>query len=103
MQIYSPHLNAKHTASATCREGVERIVQRKAAVENARALDVSITAYGEELERVEVFKYLGRLMSMDNNDMPAVRANLTKARKCWKMLGRLVRGENLPPRICGMF
>jgi len=28
-----------------------------------------------------IFKYLGRLLAMDNdNDMPAVRANLKKAR-----------------------
>ncbi|EJK72322.1 hypothetical protein THAOC_06156, partial [Thalassiosira oceanica] len=38
------------------------------------------TAYGETLERVEVFKYLGRLMAMDDNDMHAVRHNLKKAR-----------------------
>jgi len=83
MQIHRRYLNAKHTASEACREGVERIVQRKAAVENARALDVSFTAYDEELERVEVFKYLGRLMSMDDND----RANLRRhasAGRCWE-------------------
>ncbi|EJK70137.1 hypothetical protein THAOC_08530 [Thalassiosira oceanica] len=38
------------------------------------------TAYGETLERVEAFKYLGRLMAMDDNDMHAVRHNLKKAR-----------------------
>jgi hypothetical protein len=50
-----------------------------------------------------VFKYLGRLLAMDVNNMPAVRANLKKARKCWKMFSRLLTGENMSPRVCGMF
>ncbi len=39
------------------------------------------TAYEEDLERVEVFKYLGRLLTYDNNDSQATRSNLKKARK----------------------
>lgn len=70
---------------------------------NLRALDVGFTAYGEPLERVEVFKYLGRLLSMDDTDTQAIRANLAKARKAWKMFHRLLRGQNMSPRVCGMF
>ncbi len=33
----------------------------------------------EELERVEAFKYLGCLVSFENNDLWAVNANLQKA------------------------
>ncbi|EJK52536.1 hypothetical protein THAOC_28174 [Thalassiosira oceanica] len=52
------------------REGAERKAQYyAAAAANARALEVEFTAYGETLERVEVFKYLGRLMAMDDNDI----------------------------------
>eukprot|EP00970_Alexandrium_tamarense_P009635 scaffold1928_cov109-Alexandrium_tamarense.AAC.60 len=40
---------------------------------------------------------------MDDNDMPAVRANLKKARKCWTMFSRLLTGENMSPRVCEMF
>ncbi|EJK46520.1 hypothetical protein THAOC_34809 [Thalassiosira oceanica] len=59
--------------------------------------------YGEALERVEVFKYLGRLMAMGDNDMHAVRHNLKKARGVWKRFSVLLRRENLPSRVCGMF
>ena len=55
--------------------------------------EVKFTAYDDELERVEVFKYLGRLLAMDDVDMQAVRANLKKARKSWRMLSRLLRSE----------
>jgi hypothetical protein len=40
-------------------------------------------AYGEDLERVEVFKYLGQLLAYVNNDSQAMRANLKKAHKSW--------------------
>ncbi|EJK72705.1 hypothetical protein THAOC_05733, partial [Thalassiosira oceanica] len=56
-----------HELSKLCREGAERKAQYAAPAQNARALEVEFTAYGETLERVEVFKYLGRLMAMDNN------------------------------------
>ncbi len=39
--------------------------------------------YGDVLERVEVFKYLGRQLSMMDNNAHAVRAQLVKARRVW--------------------
>jgi hypothetical protein len=61
------------------------------------------TAYGAELERVEVFKYLGRLLAYDDNDNQAVRGNLKKARCVWARLSRTIRAENASPRACGIF
>ena len=78
-------------------------MQTNAAIANQRALEVGFTAYGEDLERVEEFKYLGRLLTMDDTDTQAIRSNLTKARKAWKMISRLLRSENMKPRVCGMF
>eukprot|EP00985_Skeletonema_marinoi_P006725 scaffold2929_cov138-Skeletonema_marinoi.AAC.1 len=100
-----PGKTARHESersrSRFCREGreeEERIVQTNAAIANQRALEVGFTAYGEDLERVEVLKYLGRLMAMDT-DMQAIRDTLYKTRKLWKMLHRLLRGENMTPRF----
>ena len=50
-----------------------------------------------------MFKYLGRLLAFDDNDMPAIRGNLKKARKCWARLSRLLTSENASPRVSGMF
>ncbi len=61
------------------------------------AQEKRFTARGEELEQVEVFKYLGRLLSHDNNDAPAIRANLRKARKCWARVSRVLRDKNATP------
>ena len=93
----------RHQQTAFCKRGAERKAQYAAAVKNARALEVEFTAYGEPLEQVDVFKYLGRLLAMDDNDMQAVRHNLRKARGVWKRFSVLLRRENLPPRVCGMF
>ena len=40
----------------------------------------SFTAYGDELRRVDRFKYLGRLLSYDDSDTPAIRHKLKRAR-----------------------
>ena len=68
-----------------------------------RALDRGFTAYDEELERVEVFRYLGRLLAYDDNDLQAVRSNLKKARQVWARISRVLRADNASPRVCGMF
>ena len=52
---------------------------------------------------MEVFKYLGRLLAYDDNDVQAVRDNIKKAWKCWSKVSRVLRAENASPRVCGMF
>ncbi len=73
------------------------------ATESALALRQQFSAYGDTLERVEVFKYLGRLLSMEDDDGPAINANVRKARRSWARLSRVLRAENAAPRVCGMF
>ena len=56
--------------------------QHLVAAEGARALTRTFTAYGEsELRRVEQFKYLGRVLSYDNSNTPAIRRNLKRTRQ----------------------
>jgi len=78
-------------------------MQHEAAVKAGRALDRGFTAYGDELERVEVFRYLGRLLAFDDNNLQAVRSNLKKARHVWARILRVLRADNASPRVCGMF
>ena len=86
-----------HTCSDLCQTGAERCVQREAAVDAEKALHQVFTAYGDELERVETFKYLGRLLTMDDNDIVAVHSNLKKACKFWAQISRVLRAENASP------
>ena len=68
-----------HWGTKSCSEGRERRRQLDAAVQSAQALRESFKVGGDALERVEVFKYLGRLLAMDDNDAQAVRQQLRKA------------------------
>ena len=55
------------------------------------------------LERVEVFRYLGRLLEMGDNDAYGVRARIKKARRAWARIGRVLRSQGAAPRIAGKF
>jgi hypothetical protein len=69
----------RHRFTKVCQLGHERKLQREAAANSAAALRQEFTVYGDVLERVEVFKYLGRLLAFDDTDTQAVRSNLKKA------------------------
>ncbi len=65
-------MNGSHYNTAMCKDGVARKEQHAAAERTHLLLRQTFTAYGEELERVEVFKYLGRLLAYDDDDSRAV-------------------------------
>ena len=92
-----------HQVTKTCKAMHAAKLQRKAVSDSAVALDAKFYAYGEELERVEVFKYLRRLISFDDDDTQAVRGNLAKSRRVWARISRVLRAENASARVCGMF
>jgi hypothetical protein len=103
LQITYAAMNGYHYKTALCRDGVARRVQHAAAERTHLSLSQTFTAYGKELERVEVFKYLGRLLAYNNNDAQAVRGNLKKVRFIWSRLSCTIRSENASPRVCGIF
>ena len=92
-----------HWKTAACRQGNEKRLQREAWKKAARAMDVKFYAYGQELERVELFKYLGKLTSNDDKDIQAIRNNLKKARRTWARMSNVCRSENVPPKTAAIF
>ena len=52
--------------------------QHKNAAAAVKAPDESYSAYGIELETVEPFKYLGRILRYNDNNVLAMRTNLGK-------------------------
>ncbi len=70
---------------------------------SALALRQQFTLHGDVLERVEVFRYLGRLLSQDDGDIQAVQSQLRKARGMWARIGQVLQKENAPPRVSAKF
>ena len=96
-------LNQGHHQTKLCQRGWERKRQHVAVVRSQQALEHVFTCNKEPLERVEVFKYLGRLIAGDDADTQAMRLNLRKARGVWARVSRVLRAENASPWTSGMF
>jgi hypothetical protein len=96
-------LGRVHYRTGLCQRGWERKCQHEAAVHSQCALKRTFCMNREELERVEVFKYLGQLISHDDADDQAMRSNLRKACGCWARVSRVLWAENATPKTCGMF
>ena len=92
-----------HQGTKACRAMHAAKLQQEAVSNSAAALDEKFCTYGEELEWVEVFKYLGQLIAFDNEDTQAVRGNLKRARRVWARVLRVLRAENASLRVCGIF
>jgi hypothetical protein len=82
---------------------VEHRLQREAAVTSALALRQQFTVRGDVLERVEVYKYLGRMMAQDDNNLQAIRAQLWKARSTWAWVGQVLWSKNALPFVAVQF
>ena len=65
--------SARHEATASYRSRAERRERHAVAARCAAAPEHGFTAYGKPLLRVEIFKYLGRLIAYDDTDVPAAR------------------------------
>ena len=61
-------LNGGHPATAQCARGVERKRQRLAEAETRESLERAFEAYGEPINNVSEFRYLGRVLMAGDND-----------------------------------
>ena len=93
----------RHRFTKVCQLGHERKLQHEAAANFVVALRQEFTVYGDVLERVEVYKYLGRLLAFDDTDTQVVRSNLNKTGGCWAWISRVLWAENTSSRVSGMF
>jgi hypothetical protein len=103
MHVSYSALNRGHYNTDYCRAGAARVRQRHALSDSRRAREVIFTVNGEDLEQVPTFTYLGRPLSSDGSDWPAVYYNLKKARKRWMRVSRVLTREGADTRVCGMF
>jgi len=104
MQTTKKAIQTGHYTSTTCLNLTARKKQLECALETHHALQQTFTAYEtDELKRVDLFKYLGRMVSYVDSDVPAMRAQMKKARGTWRRVSKVLREENVPPAIGAMF
>ena len=60
-------------------------------------------AYGEPLECVMAFQYLGWVLTAGDDDWLAVVGNLGKSRKSWGRLSQILSQEGADPKVLGHF
>ena len=93
----------RHIHSQVCQQGVERRTQRDSAITSALALRQLFYVEGEVLEKVESFRYLGRILAQDDDDTRAVRSQIKKARGIWARVGHVLQADNTPPKVSAKF
>ena len=96
-------LNGRHHATAQCKKGAERKRRRIAEAELRDSTERAFEAYGNPLETVLKFKYLGQVITEGHEDWPEVAGNLLKARKSWGSLSRILSREGGDKRVSGNF
>ena len=88
-------LNGRHHATVQCAKGAKRKRRWMAEAELRDSTERAFEAYGKPLENVSDLKYLGQVMTVEDNDWPAVAGNLLKARKSWGDLLRILCREGV--------
>ena len=76
-----------------------RLVEEELRESSERAFQ----AYGEPLETLMSFKYLGRLLTEGDKYWPAVSGNLRKAIKCWVRMTSILIREGADPKVSGIY
>ena len=66
-------LNGRHKDTEMCRSGAVKKRRRETETEIRESTERAFEAYGGQLEAVDSFKYLGRVMTAGDDDWPAVR------------------------------
>ncbi len=103
LQIPLENLSRGHHQTGLYQRGQERKWQHEAAVHSQQALKHTFCANREDLEWVEVFKYLGQLILYNDADNQAMWSNLQKAIRCWAWDSWVLQAKNTIPKTFGMF
>ena len=100
-----PHwaLNGRHPATAQCVRGSERKRWQLAETELREILERAFETYGEQLENVTAFQYLGRVLTAGEDEWLEVVGNPGKTRKSWGRLSRILSREGVDPKVSGNF
>ena len=86
-----------------CKRGAERKRRRLAEAEIRESAEIAFEVYGQQIQSVPRFTYMGRVMTAGDDNWPAVAGSLAKARKSWGRMQGILRRECATTRISGNF
>ena len=103
MQVTRKALNGRHLGTAQCAKGAERKRRQLAETETRENLERAFSAYGQPMETVTEFRYLGRILTATDDNWPAAAGNIKKARRSWEQLARVLGREGADPKVSRTF
>ena len=83
----------RHKGSENCKKARARETKRVQEEANKAAAQTIFNINGQPIEIVSEFKYLGRILAHDDDDWPAIRTNIKKARMRWGQVARILSRE----------
>jgi hypothetical protein len=92
-----------HSSTALCRQGTALRQKEARLQENRHAREVVFSVHSIPLESVSSSSYLGRPVTTHCDDWTALHKNLTKARKRWALISRVLARERANPKVSAMF
>jgi hypothetical protein len=102
--MFVSHTQARlHPQSLECGDGEQRKFQRESIEATRIARTTVFEVNGKPIETVTCFTYLGRPLSFNGSDWMALAHNLSKARRSWGRISRLLVREGATPKISGLF
>ena len=64
---------------------------------------VKIYVNGKQIERVREFKYLGQIISEDDDDLKCIESQIKKARSRWWRMAKILKHEGANARVMAKF
>lgn len=93
----------KHKKSPTCLKARKRRGNEIRQDLQAEAEKVEFRVNGKKLKRVKEFRYLGRILTENDNDTRCITDNLSKARLRWGQIAKLLKREGAGAKCMGKF
>jgi len=101
--LFQRDVGRRHQASRGCQEAQanrQRFLDSKVQ-ETAR--EVVFMVNGVPIKTVREFKYLGRMLEDNDDDLPAVERNLKRARQKWGRISRILSKKSARPKAMATF
>jgi DNA-directed RNA polymerase subunit RPC12/RpoP len=103
-RMFVPKLGPRHFATKACQTQSAR-VQEKERIDRQANMARNVVFYvdGTPIDNVTEYKYLGRIMSADDQDTAAVSFNIKKASKAWFQMYHILSRQTADPRVMARF